>query len=711
MTNLAQGLKALKQYFGYDAFRPLQQQTIEHILNGQDVLTIMPTGGGKSICFQIPAIILKGTCIVISPLIALMKDQVEGLLSNGIRAAYLNSSQTSSEQHAIETLLLKQEIDLLYISPEKIASSNFLPLLDAIKINLFAIDEAHCISMWGHDFRQEYTRLGFIKQRFPNIPILALTASAEKVTRLDISRQLGIPEQQVLIDSFDRPNIFLEVRPGRKRLEQIIDFVAEKEHQSGIVYCLSRKSTEQVASKLQSKGYKAAFYHAGMAPAERAKAQEDFIADRTHIICATVAFGMGIDKSNVRWIIHYNLPKNIEGYYQEIGRAGRDGLAAHALLFYSFADLQMLRDIIEQNESNQSNLQLAKLERIQQYAESLVCRRRVLLNYFGEARHSNCMACDICKNPPSSIDGTIIAQKALSALYRTGGKESINMLINVLRGSRKNDLLDKNYHQLKSYGCGAEHGYEAWQFYLIQLRNLGYLDSPPDQKNVVEINASSKKVLFEGEKVEIVKFSGYLKQKEVQQQANASVSKTRRLLMELSEILRELRRSLANKEGIPPYKLFSDATLQSLTDNLPVTRWELQQIPGLSEEKIKRFGNFLTQAIQNFVTRHDVLARKVSKSLTLSLLEKGLSLKEVALSRQLTDITLQNHFVDLYLAGAPVNISDYLPLDAEVVIREMFYKKGQQAGLKDLYESLDEKYDYFLIKLTQAKMERERMRI
>ncbi|MDP4709881.1 MAG: DNA helicase RecQ [Saprospiraceae bacterium] len=712
MANLEQGLAALKQYFGYESFRPLQEKTITYLLEGKDVLTLMPTGGGKSICFQIPAIILEGTCIVVSPLIALMQDQVEGLVANGIRAAFLNSSQTPSEQQDIETRLLQRQLDLLYISPEKIISPGFIPVLNTIKINLFAIDEAHCISMWGHDFRQEYTKLGFIREQFPGIPILALTASAEKVTRLDITRQLGIPEEHILVASFDRPNIYLEVRPGRKRMEQITDFVHHNRKQSGIVYCLSRKSTEQVAARLQAAGYKAAFYHAGMSARDRASTQSDFIADRTQIICATIAFGMGIDKSNVRWIIHYNLPKNMEGYYQEIGRAGRDGLPAQALLFYTVADLQMLRDMLTQQESNQAELQLAKLERIQQYAESLVCRRRVLLNYFGEPFHRDCDNCDTCKQPHSGIDGTIIAQKALSALYRTGGRESNSLLIHILRGSRKKEVLEKNYHELKSYGCGAEHSYEAWQFYLVQLRNLGYLESPPDQKNMVLINDASKRVLFSGEKVKLIRFSGSGRSTETPVKISRGPSQTQRDLSELYDLLIELRRSLAVKAGIPPYSLLSDADIQSMIEQLPVSTYELHSVSGMSQKKIADYGNFFRQAILSFVSDRPLLAKKKSKALTFAYLEKGLSLEEIASLRQLKLVTIEDHAAQLYTDGFPLDIRPFLPLDAEVVIREAIHKAGGvKAPLKTLHDLLFGQYSYLAIKLTLAKMERERMQI
>jgi len=404
--------KALKRYFGYERFRPLQEEIIESIYQGRDALVLMPTGGGKSICYQIPAVTMPGTCVVISPLISLMKDQVEGLLANGISAAFHNSSLNAEEQRRVENDFFSGSLELLYISPEKLLSPGFLPLLKSVKVNLFAIDEAHCISSWGHDFRPEYTQLRFIKQQFPTVPIVALTATADKITRQDIAQQLNIQQSaQVYIASFDRPNLSLTVAPGQKRLEQMLEFIRKRPQQSGIVYCLSRKSTEDLTEKLQAQGLKVAAYHAGLSSQQRSKVQEAFINDKTPIICATIAFGMGIDKSNVRWIIHYNLPKNLEGYYQEIGRAGRDGAKADALLFYSFNDVAVLQDIINGNPNEQTEVQLMKLERMRQYAEALACRRRILLAYFGENTEKDCGNCDVCKNPPQYFDGTILAQK------------------------------------------------------------------------------------------------------------------------------------------------------------------------------------------------------------------------------------------------------------------------------------------------------------
>jgi ATP-dependent DNA helicase RecQ len=426
---------ALKKFFGYDTFRPMQADIVQTILNGRDVLVIMPTGGGKSICYQIPALVMEGICIVVSPLIALMKDQVEGLRANGVPAAFLNSSISYEEQRKVEERAYDGHLKLLYVSPEKLLSAGFFNFLKGLKINLFAIDEAHCISSWGHDFRPEYAQLRYLKEQFPEVPVVALTATADRATRKDIVLQLALPDPETFIASFDRPNLSLAVRPGQQRLKQIIDFIKERPGQSGIVYCLSRKETEDVALGLQNQGIKAEFYHAGLSPDRRDKVQTAFIKDSTPIIVATIAFGMGIDKSNIRWVIHYNLPKNMEGYYQEIGRAGRDGLNSDTLLFYSYGDLMRLQSMI--TESGQAELMQAKLDRMQQYAEASMCRRRILLSYFGEDLGKDCGNCDVCLHPPQRFDGTVLAQKALSAVARTQERIGVIMLVDILRGSQR----------------------------------------------------------------------------------------------------------------------------------------------------------------------------------------------------------------------------------------------------------------------------------
>ena len=416
MASENQAISTLKQYFGYESFRPNQEAIVNTVLDGKDCLVLMPTGGGKSICFQLPALLLPGTCVVVSPLIALMKDQVEGLTANGVPAAYLNSSQLAAEENEVKQKVRDEKIKLLYISPEKLLSADIGYLLQEAKISMFAIDEAHCISSWGHDFRPEYTQMGFLKKMFPQLPIIALTATADKITRRDIVHQLGIPDAEQFVSSFDRPNLSLTVLPGRDRFKVIDEFIRGKGNQSGIIYCLSRKGCESMAEKLRKNGHNAGFYHAGMTAESRSRVQEDFITDNIPIICATIAFGMGIDKSNVRWVIHYNMPKNIEGYYQEIGRAGRDGVKSDTILFHSFADVKMLRDFIEKGENKE--VQLKKLDRMLQYTDALSCRRKVLLSYFGEHISEDCGNCDVCKNPPEYFDGSTYAQMALSAVYR-----------------------------------------------------------------------------------------------------------------------------------------------------------------------------------------------------------------------------------------------------------------------------------------------------
>lgn len=603
--NLDKAKLALKRYFGYDQFRPLQADIIKAIFSGKDALVLMPTGGGKSVCFQIPAVTLPGTCIVVSPLISLMKDQVEGLRANGIAAAFINSTNDSREQLRVEESFYAGELDLLYVSPEKLVSGNFVSILKRGKINLFAIDEAHCISAWGHDFRPEYTQMGMLKQHFPKVPVVALTATADKLTRKDIVDQLKLEEPGIFIASFDRPNLSLEVRPGQQRLQQIEDFVRKHPKQAGIIYTLSRKATEDIADKLKQKGFKAEAYHAGLSPDRRSKIQDHFINDNLHIICATVAFGMGIDKSNVRWVIHYNLPKNLEGYYQEIGRAGRDGAKADTLLFYSFADVSMLRDIIQNGENAaQNEIQLVKLERMQQYAESLACRRRILLAYFSENLSENCGNCDICRNPPQSIDGTVIAQKALSAVYRLNEQVPMGMLIDVLRGSGRREIKQLGYDTIKTYGAGRDFSQWDWQHYLMQLINLGYLEVAYDAANVLRLTSASQDVLFKNLSVELIKPTSY-KERQEQEQANAKTKaptqlKKERLRDELFEHLRQIRKEIAQKEGIPPYLIFSDATLEEMAFSKPQTEDDMLAVSGVGEKKLVQFGYRFIKAIRNY---------------------------------------------------------------------------------------------------------------
>ena len=586
--------EALKRYFGYDAFRPMQEEIIGQVLEGKDAVVLMPTGGGKSICFQIPALVMDGVGVVVSPLIALMQDQVEGLRANGVRAGFINSSQPGSENMAVLHAAMDGKIDLLYVSPEKALSPDFIPALGQMKLALFAIDEAHCISSWGHDFRPEYAQLAVLRDRFPKVPFIALTATADKLTRRDIVDKLRLAEPEVFISSFDRPNLSLRVLPGRNRLKTIVDWVRSRPGQAGIVYCLSRKSTEDLATKLKKEGFKAGYYHAGLGPKFRAKTQQDFLKDDLQIICATIAFGMGIDKSNIRWVIHYNLPKNIEGYYQEIGRAGRDGLASDTLLFYSYADVIQLQRFIE--ESGQPEVGMMKLERMQQYCNAKVCRRRVLLSYFSEHLDQNCNNCDVCANPPETIDGTVLAQKALSAAVRLQERVGMNMVVDVLRGSSRRDIVSLGFDKIKTYGAGADVPRSDWQEYLLQMLDQGLIEIAYDEGNAVKVTELGREALFGRRAVELVK-----RQPRVATKARKSVKTvaTEPVDERLFQRLRTLRKAIADKRGIPPYIVFHDATLKDMASKKPTSEGQMLNVSGVGEKKMQLFGaQFINEILQ-----------------------------------------------------------------------------------------------------------------
>lgn len=602
-------LLLLKKFFGYTSFRPLQAEIIQRILQKEDSLVLMPTGGGKSICFQLPAIYLPGTTVVISPLIALMKDQVGGLIANGIPAAALNSMMPDEERHQIKQLCIQGKIKLLYISPEGLIGELHW-LLPRMDISLIAIDEAHCISHWGHDFRPEYTQLSILKEHYPKIPIVALTATADKVTRTDIINQLNLKEPQVFVSSFDRPNLSLTIRRGLNKKEKtaaIVHFIQSRRNQSGIIYCMSRNSTESMAESLLSYGVRATYYHAGMAPVLREKAQDDFINDRVHVVCATVAFGMGIDKSNVRWVIHYNMPGSIENYYQEIGRAGRDGIKSDTLLFYSLGDLIILRRFAE--ESGQKDVNLQKLNRMRRYCEADICRRRILLSYFGEETDRDCGNCDVCKNPPQRFDGSVLVQKALSAIFRTGEFVGMQMLIDILRGSEKTDLIEKGYSKLKTYGAGRDLSYRQWKEYLYQMLQLGYVEIDYVNAGILKVTSSGRKILFgeqqalltifkepEEKGLPIRRNDSKFKYRPIRPIQSASVEET------LLDSLQQLRKQVAEREQTPAYIIFSDDSLEDMVQKKPVTLDEFSEIHGVGQLKLDKYGKIFVALIR-FVLR------------------------------------------------------------------------------------------------------------
>lgn len=593
-------LLLLKKFFGYTSFRPLQADIIRRIVDGKDSLVLMPTGGGKSICFQLPAIYLQGTALVVSPLIALMKDQVEGLIANGIPAAALNSLMPEAEQQRVKLLAERGKLKLLYISPERLmAEINwFLPRLD---LSLIAIDEAHCVSHWGHDFRPEYTQLAILKERFPKVPVVALTATADKITRQDIVEQLKLTDPQIFISSFDRPNLSLTVRRGmnkREKMSAIARFIRQRPGTSGIIYCMKRDDTVELASELTYRMHIPAIaYHAGLPTAERTRAQEDFINDRVSVVCATVAFGMGIDKSNVRWVIHFNMPGSIENYYQEIGRAGRDGLPSDTLLFYSLGDLIVLRRFAE--ESGQPDVNLEKLNRMQRYCESDICRRRILLSYFGEESATDCSNCDVCHNPPERFDGTILIQKALSGIVRTGEHVGLQMLIDILRGSARAELRAKGYDQLKTYGVGRDLPYKVWKEYLFQMIQLGYVEVDYAAGQVLRVTPLGKRVLFGQEKALLALYKEpeetaptRFKAKPIRPKRTASPDDT------LLDALKQLRKQLAEKDRIPPYQVFTDASLEDMVERRPVSLDAFSDVHGVGQIKLDRYGRVFVSLIR-----------------------------------------------------------------------------------------------------------------
>ena len=690
----------LKENFGFEKFRPNQEDIINCVLSGQDTLAIMPTGGGKSICFQLPALLFTGITIVISPLIALMKDQVDSLKANGIEACFINSSQTEDERQYYIEQLKSNIIKLVYIAPE---SLSFLDnLFNSLTVSLIAIDEAHCISAWGHDFRPAYTNLGYLKNRFPSTPILALTATADKATCKDISDQLNLINPKTFVASFDRKNLSLEVRPALDRVKQIIDFIKEKPNEPGIVYCLSRKTTEELAEKLQKVGVNAKAYHAGLDNKIRSKTQDEFMNDDCQVVCATIAFGMGIDKSNVRWVIHYNLPKNIEGYYQEIGRAGRDGLPSETVLFESYGDMIQLQKFASQGLN--AEVQLAKLERMKQYADALSCRRKILLSYFGELVTENCGNCDICKNPPLFFDGTVIAQKALSAIIRLQEIEPLPVIVDFLRGSKNAYIFEKQYQNLKTYGVGADLSWYDWNQYLIQLINLGYCEIAFHQQNKIRLTAFAKKVLFEGEKVQLTTVQKInIEKQEVKQEKSKSVANS------LFETLRKLRYEISKEEEVPAYVIFSDAALRQMETERPMSDQELLAIDGVGKAKLEKYGDAFIKAIIHFQKTKTVRKKKEGGTYqeTLELYQSGLSVEAIAEKRNLGLSTILSHLAKLYLDGVSIDLQAFVSDDEVSQIAEAKIKLESPAALKPYFEYFEEQMGYGKIRLALAILEKE----
>ncbi|MCM1519989.1 MAG: DNA helicase RecQ [Lachnoclostridium sp.] len=639
-------LGLLRRFFGYSSFRPHQLDVITSLVKGRDLTVLMPTGGGKSLCYQIPALIGSGFTIVVSPLLSLMKDQVMALLANGIPAASINSMQSEETNADVMRNLMSGKIKIVYISPERL-----LIELDRwskdLPIDLIAIDEAHCISQWGHDFRPDYTRLSKIKETFPDVPVVALTATADRLTREDISQQLKLKDPLLFVGSFDRPNLSLRViiNPGKTGKMNIISSLIDRyRHDSGIIYCMTKKGADAMNTELNSRGYKSAVYHAGLSADERNSTQERFINGELQVVCATVAFGMGIDKSNIRWVVHNNLPKNIESYYQEIGRAGRDGSRAETILFYSYSDIMTLKSFVD--DSGQVAINQEKLERIKEYAESSVCRRRVLLSYFNEVLDHDCGNCDICRNPPERFDGKIVAQKALSAVVRTGESVGITMLINILRGSSNAELISQGFHTIKTYGVGREMSFGQWSHYISQIIQLGMLEIAYDRHNHLKITEYGRQVLRNEVDVKLSKYAPFAEKRSKEKTA----SRQQRIFSsdeKLLETLRMLRISIADSEGIAPFLVLNDKVLDELVKIKPTTMEAFAEVEGIGERRAVRYWKKFVGAINKFLGNKTVSSTGMSVRETALLLRHGYSPAEIAEVKNIKPVTVYGHIAKL----------------------------------------------------------------
>lgn len=635
----------LRRFYGYASFRPLQLEIITAAVTGRDSVVLMPTGGGKSICYQIPAMMGDGVVIVVSPLIALMKDQVTALLSNGIPAAAVNSMQSEVENRHIMEQLFSGRVKILYISPERLLMEIDRWSRD-LKISLIAIDEAHCISQWGHDFRPDYTRLSIIKRLYPDVPVMALTATADRLTRDDIAVQLNLSDPELFIGSFDRPNISLRVmtNPGKsKRLSYISSLIDRYRYDSGIVYCISRKSAESMNAELNLRGYKSVVYHAGLSVAERNSAQDKFIAGEVQVVCATVAFGMGIDKSNIRWVVHNNMPRNIESYYQEIGRAGRDGVKAEAVMFYSYADIATLQSFVD--ESGQQAINTEKLNRMKEYAEASLCRRRILLSYFNETMDHDCGNCDVCLNPPERMDGTVLVLKALSAIVRVNGMVGITMLIDILRGASRQELMQRGYHLIKTYGAGRDLSFAEWNSYISQMIQLGLIDIAYNESNHLKLTDYGAKVLRERLEVKLAKYMPI--ERGVSRRAKEKVEPKQNPAERLLEILKEVRVKLARKEQVPPYIVFSDKTLLEMVRTEPVDMESFSKVEGIGERKTVKYWKPFVTAIRKFKGVSTPLGTGLSHEETLLLLNAGYDVAAIAEAKNIKQQTVYSHIASL----------------------------------------------------------------
>lgn len=677
----------------------MQLDIIEHALAGQDGLAIMPTGGGKSICFQIPAILKPNVTLVVSPLISLMKDQVDALRSNGVETAFYNSSVSDEEKNDIYRKAVSNKLKLLYLSPETLIGG--IDWLQNIKISMIAVDEAHCVSMWGHDFRPEYQQIGELRERFPNVPFMAFTATADKITRADLTEKLALKNPSTFISSFDRPNLSLAVRsqiPKKQKQKEISDFINQRTNEAGIIYCLSRKETESWSNYLNAEGINSRYYHAGLPAYERDAIQDGFINDHYQVICATIAFGMGIDKSNVRWVIHNNLPKNIEGYYQEIGRAGRDGLASDTILYYNYRDVVLLNDFVQDSEFKA--VYHEKINRMLKYAEASSCRRKILLAYFGEHLTEDCGNCDICDNPPDFIDGKVIAQKAISAVIRGNEQLGINLIISVLRGAKTIEVFEKGLDKIKTYGAGAEFSFKQWQHFLNHLINQGVFEIAYNENLHLKVTDLGRAIIENKDSIRITEFTEKAVKKSTKKTAAGGPVDS-----DLFNRLKEWRKQIAQKNKVPAYVIFHDTTLTQIAQEQPMSLKNLGDIQGFGKVKIDRFGEDIISMVKNASTKistHDK---------TLLLHEKGLELAEIAQERGLSEQTIINHLIKLFEDDKPVNLYRFINEYEVQQIKNARKKLRNTFQLKPLHDELEGQMDYNKINMAIAILEKQKKQI